>query len=416
MSKEIKVLITGAGFVNKGAEALLHTVLQQLNRRKPMCRFYAKVPPEQAQKAVDLGCSPVFNLGGKIEKMAGLLLPNLLDMNFLKAVIISPQAAIRIKQIMDFDVIIDVSGFSYSDVWGYQSSKYAAVTMDYYKNKGQEKRFVFMPQAWGPFKNPVVAKYARQLCEKADMIYARDRQSYDYLMHLVPESSGNIRIAPDIAFRFESADDAVGAEILKDFGINPRCKPIVGLVPNMRIYERMPDIGLENKYIQSMVLLGKFFLEQTDAVLILIPHEIRESNKHTNDDRFLCNIIKGALESKAKGRVVAMVNDYSAQQIKSVIGYLQLLVGSRYHSLVAALSVRIPVIALGWSHKYVELLKLVDLSDYVFDYGELEESALLQKTKNSWIKRLDNRHLLEKKLPQIEAGVDSVFDDLADMI
>jgi polysaccharide pyruvyl transferase WcaK-like protein len=416
MSKEAKILITGAGFVNKGAEALLQTVVQQLRRRRPLCRFYTKVPPEQAQKAVDSGCSPVFSTGGRTEKMATLFLSSLLDMGFFKAVMISPQAALRIKQVMDFDVIVDVSGFSYSDVWGHQSSKYAAVVLDYYKSKGQQKRFLFMPQAWGPFKDPLVAKYARQLCEKADAVYARDRQSYDYLMQLEPKSRESIRIAPDIAFRFESADPAVGAGILNDLGIGPRGRPIVGLVPNMRVYERMPNTGLENQYVQSLIVVGKYFLEETDCVLILIPHEVRQNDQNTHDDRFLCAMIKGVLDCKAKDRVAAMLDDYSAQQIKSVIGHLQLLVGSRYHSLVAALSVRIPVVALGWSHKYVELLQLVGMPNYVFDYGKLEESKLLQKTEKAWIERLENKQFLEKTLPQIEGSVDAVFDDLAEMI
>ena len=43
--------------------------------------------------------------------------------------------------------------------------------------------------------------------------------------------------------------------------------------------------------------------------------------------------------------------------MKKIIGGSLLLVGSRYHSIVAALSQCVPCVGLGWSHKYDTLFQ-----------------------------------------------------------
>lgn len=47
-------------------------------------------------------------------------------------------------------------------------------------------------------------------------------------------------------------------------------------------------------------------------------------------------------------------------QLKGVLGTARPVVGSRFHALVGALSQGVPVLAIGWSHKYDELLRQFD--------------------------------------------------------
>src|SRR5690606_14730126 len=50
-----------------------------------------------------------------------------------------------------------------------------------------------------------------------------------------------------------------------------------------------------------------------------------------------------------------------------IIGDSYLIVGSRFHALVSALSQNIPSIALGWSHKYKTLFSEFEVSDFSFE-------------------------------------------------
>ena len=64
-------------------------------------------------------------------------------------------------------------------------------------------------------------------------------------------------------------------------------------------------------------------------------------------------------------------------KLKSVLSDYLFVVGSRYHALVAALSNSTPVIALGWSHKYDELLADFEVSEFIIN----EELPKLQMKK-----------------------------------
>jgi len=408
------ILIRGAGFVNKGAEAMLRTVEQQLGQRIGNACFCMMVPQRRAEQVRAAGFFPIFTKGGKFRKLSSLITVALCDRRILKVALVSPQAALQIKDLKDISAVVDISGFSYSDVWGYESSKFASVLLEYFHTRA--KPYFFMPQAWGPFNQPLVARYIKSFCPKANVIYARDQQSYDYLTATLGALSAEIRMAPDIAFRFKAAQSQVGCSLLSKLGVDVGGRAIVGLAPNMRVYERVIESGSENAYLKVMIDIAEYCIEELGAAVVLIPHEIASSGGNDVDDRFLCNAVEAAVESRGKKPIAAMVEDYSAEVIKSVIGHLDLLVGSRYHSLVAALSSRVPAVALGWSHKYVELMRLVALEDYVVDYPKLNKTIVLEKVSDAWAKRKAHKAFLKSCLPAIESEVDAVFDYVAEEI
>jgi len=56
-----------------------------------------------------------------------------------------------------------------------------------------------------------------------------------------------------------------------------------------------------------------------------------------------------------------------AREIKNCIKYSYVPVTARFHGLVSALSTGTPVMAVGWSHKYKELLRDFDAEHLVFN-------------------------------------------------
>ena len=56
-----------------------------------------------------------------------------------------------------------------------------------------------------------------------------------------------------------------------------------------------------------------------------------------------------------------------ALALKKTVAGSRLLVGSRYHSLVAALASGVPVLCMGWAHKYAMLLADFDCEELVLD-------------------------------------------------
>jgi polysaccharide pyruvyl transferase WcaK-like protein len=151
------------------------------------------------------------------------------------------------------------------------------------------------------------------------------------------------------------------------------------------------------------------------ATVLLIPHEIKaqQTINELNDDRLLIMKVAAVLGSK---RVVAMTGNYTAPQVKSIISHLDLLIGSRFHALVGALSSHVPVVALGWSHKYVELLRDVGLEDFCTGHDELDWDQVRQKMMQVWTERDALSVKLRNCVPVIQGKIDDTFDQVAEVL
>ena len=49
---------------------------------------------------------------------------------------------------------------------------------------------------------------------------------------------------------------------------------------------------------------------------------------------------------------------------------------SRFHAMVGTLAIGVPVAVVGWSHKYLEVMKQFGLEEFVFDYSAHDPEAL----------------------------------------
>ena len=116
-------------------------------------------------------------------------------------------------------------------------------------------------------------------------------------------------------------------------------------------------------------------------------------------------------------RIGILNEDESAANVKAVIGKSDFLVASRYHSLVAALSMRTPVGVIGWSHKYDELMQDIGLSDYITEVKSNDSSeSVLETIKRTYSDRDIIKTKIEEAMPQIEKGINEVFDKTVEVL
>jgi colanic acid/amylovoran biosynthesis protein len=92
-------------------------------------------------------------------------------------------------------------------------------------------------------------------------------------------------------------------------------------------------------------------------------------------------------------REISIVKETHPLRIKGIIGESELVISSRYHGLVSALSQGVPALGTGWSHKYQTLF-----DDYGFPEGLLDVSMsaeeiyrnidmLVEPDKNAMLKK-----------------------------
>src|SRR5690554_6829220 len=186
MSTTKHVLIIGANFSNKGAEAMMKTVKQQLERNfgevscYMVCRQYERelairdgfIPVYQKQPAAIVSKIRSFEYRAK-RKVYKLIHGRNKPWYF-------PFPFVEIRKIMGrLDAVIDVSGFAYADSWGKPMIDETTKLVERCKRAGV--MFYFLPQAWGSFDNAGVATAVHRMLAAADGYFTRDEVSRSHI-------------------------------------------------------------------------------------------------------------------------------------------------------------------------------------------------------------------------------------------
>lgn len=359
MTQTLTIEVQGIGFPNKGAELMLLAICDKIQSRYPNSRIclqpnlpyvYRKnYPVYQIGKVIRFG----FDFGyflrfipKKLRSMFGIVMPS------------------------EIDAILDASGFAYGDQWGAHRSR-VKLAFDIKKFKQEkDRKVILLPQAFGPFSNQTLRKYMREIINHADLIFARDEHSYTYLRDI--DDVDKIKLKPDFTNQFQTLSRQF--DYLKEY---PVC-----FIPNAKMLE-MKSSNKPDVYVQFMAKLVKCAHESGHSPYLLI-HE-------GQGDAALANKIKTLV-----GIDLPIVQPSNAEQVKQAIGASKLVVSSRFHGLVSALSQKIPVIATGWSHKYQALLNDYGVADCIFD-----ESSDLEIAKEKMLSLLDSKQEYDRVIKMI---------------
>ncbi len=398
------IYLNGAGFENKGAEAMAYTAAAELGRRIPGARFHVKAPGGDAALPAGAGFLPVSGRRrAKAADLAALCRAVVRHPSLALLFLRQRRRALFLERLGRLDACVDISGFALGDAWGAGSARRCAVLFRYLKSCG--RRCVFLPQAWGPFTDRGVARGAVRTIACADLAFARDRRSFEYLTSIPGIARRKIRRACDIAFLFRDAGAEAGARILAGRGI---AGPIVGIVPNMRVYERSEGTERANVYIRLLADVARFVRTRLTAVPLLLPHEVRPGDGAACDDRFLCRAIQEC--AGGPDAAPALTDVATAAELKAIIGRCDMLVASRYHSIIAALSHRVVPVALGWSHKYAELLQDAGIAHLAFDIGRAAAADVLACVREAYERRTELGRTIDANVRGMERSAEDALD------
>ena len=404
--KRIDILIVGGNYIGKGAEAMMLVTRDQIKKKLPNARFWVK--PGNLKDAEKFK-SDGFNLIYKKSTIRFLT-----AINILTGFLFSPfknkkpnmKSEMRLSNAFRAtDAMVDISGFASSDKFGPGSARgrwMLATLASFSGNK-----IIYLPQSWGPFQNKKNRRYTRWMLKKASLVFARERISYQHLIETNCVKPDQVFVSKDIAFLFQVENcEKIAGEAMTNIGLKEPSRPYVTITPNMQIYRRMEGEDTKNHYIQIVFGIIQHFLNNTNLNIVLIPHE---ASYHRRNDMELCALLKDM--AKTPDRIGILKEGESAASVKAVIGCSEFLLASRYHSLVAALSMRKPVGVIGWAHKYDELMEDVGLSDYVVDPTKNQQKIPPEKVI---IKAYEEREMIiekiKKTVPKIEQNIDDVFD------
>jgi colanic acid/amylovoran biosynthesis protein len=352
------VEIKGVQFVNKGAELMLHAILEQLKDHLPNARVAIPVTELSPYECrAKLGALQKFSL------RFGWLELNWISY-FFPAFIKRLSLKFGIVYESDIDVVLDASGFAYGDQW--TDTAIARMAKEVSRYKKNKAKYIFLPQAFGPFTKKYPKAMLNKHLHNAELIIAREEDSLRFLKEAVPALTG-LKVSPDFTNLVKGV-----------FPENNLVKGGVIIIPNSNMVSaRNTNSGWLNKYEDILVGLGESIHKRGIKVFIL--------NHEGRNDQKICQVLSARLGG------VTIINEKDPLIVKGLLGSAEAVISSRFHGCVSALSQGTPCLGTSWSHKYERLYEDYGVCDWILtgdncSLDELIESLLTDESARVRIK------------------------------
>lgn len=342
----MKIQIDGTGTLNKGAELMLYSLLEQIEIKHP-------------ESIVIFNSTTIGK--AKIETSLNLIKPiRLRYTSFIRTFFnkfrIPSTYFSSTYPTSNIDVVFDASGFKFGDQWNH-SEKYYKEIEQYYKTlQANGTKIILFPQAFGPFEKSSNKRLIEIFNNYVDIIFARELTSKTSLIN-AGVNSEKVFQYPDFTILVKGVYP-VNYEDLKG---------AVCIIPN-------------NKMITHTEYSKEQYLKFYDIVIsqLIETNKVYLLNHEGEDDLKLCEEISSRFNFE-----IPIVDKLNAKEIKGIIKESKLVISSRFHGVANALSQAVPCISTSWSHKYELLMK---------DYG-VEEYVLKIDSKPKSIREMINKTL-----------------------
>lgn len=406
-------IIAATAYGNRGAEAMLETVVGRLMSEDPRLQFHVfSYYPDDDRRLIS---APHVQLHSSTPlALVAWLLPwsmvfGVLRLLFGRSVFAFAPASIR--ALGRSTALVDLAGVAFID--------------------GREKFLPFniltllpawllgtpvvkMPQAVGPFERPVNRLAARLFLPRCRMVWARGGRTREHL-----EQAGfprlRFRQGDDIAFnyRVEYALTREGEAPLKDafeqLAVVRRhdgVRGVIGVCPSSVVAVQARKRGESYESVLVDVVAD---LSRSGFLVVLFPNATRALDgeaERNNDLPLIRRVLAGCDALQLPLAPVAFAFDVNAAGIKRIIGELDVALVSRFHAMVGALSLGVPSAVLGWSHKYAEVMARFGQETRVMDYKQLSATELRERVVDVFEHRELIRQQILAALPEVQANAD----------
>jgi polysaccharide pyruvyl transferase WcaK-like protein len=371
-----KILLIGASLSgNFGGPSLLSSTVKVLNKFIPRAKFTLLSP-------VSADC--------KLGKTYGIKVVSHTQKNGIPWFLL--RAVSDLNEYKYADIIIDI--------WGIGLGEGPKLLL---ASKLLNKPVIKYTADMGPFKAKRDRLISKIYLNNIDLIFARSETTKKHLLELGVTTP--IYLCPDTAFILEPTSSKTRETLSKE----RLKKRIVAGISTSHITERKGHY--KNEYVIAMAKTADYLIQRLDALVVLVPNEMFPKKF---DDLDVAKRIFRKINDKTK--VILLEGEYSASQLKGIIGEFDLLVGARYHSIVAAISMCVPTLAVSWHHKYHEVMKLMSQEEYVCDIKSLNFAELQEKIDRLRENREKIKAELASRMPFIMESVFSGGKMIKDML
>lgn len=372
----MKILLSGANFVNKGAEAMLFIAANECFNRCTGVECIVQLPEgftivhtmdevyklSIAASRIKEGKTSKSSFSHKVRKIKTL-----------------------INAAKEADIMLDMSGYELSSKLGaYPSLRFL---FKIYLCKIFKTQVYLMPQSFGPFDyqgiwSLIMPVVIRACLKYPQICFAREKEGVEFIKRIAPLS--NLELSDDLVLQNKNIEKIKNQYYSMDF---PIADNSVGVIPNRRLIEQVS----ENVTMACFCAAVEQIRKRGRTVYII---------SHAEDDKSLCDKIKQNFCNDSG--VIVVPKTLSSFEFQKLAAKFQYVVASRFHSIVHSYKEGTPAVALGWAVKYKELLGKFDQQDYL-----VEVKSGAEKEIRKAICKLDDscgnqRNKIKRRLLEIQ--------------
>jgi polysaccharide pyruvyl transferase WcaK-like protein len=370
---------------------MLYAVLDELRDPKVQSKFdLISIYPRKDQKQnhipdLEIVPAPPWLLVGVYLPLSLLLWP--LSRHSVGGRLLSILPVFR--SLLASSVVVDLSGIAFSDNRGLPLLAYNLACCLPAILFG--KKVAKLSQAFGPFRRKLNGWCASWVLQRCHVLVARGKQSGDHLATLGIE---DYSVLPDTAFSMRVNSEAY-SEADRIFALAGMDRPRVVLSPSEVVarYCEKRDIDYHAEvagFISDVVSRG--------YSVGLLPHSTVKTGRK-NNDLMVCRAILAHLSPET--RIAYHSEDYDARTLRAIIGKADFFVGSRFHSMISALSSGVPPLVIGWGHKYREVMEMFGLENWVLDWKAVSRQKLSEFFSLLEMEATEVRSHIQHNLPRV---------------
>jgi polysaccharide pyruvyl transferase WcaK-like protein len=212
----------------------------------------------------------------------------------------------------------------------------------------------------------------------------------------INEKTGKLIMGADTAFLLPEVEN------FQDKNASP--SKSIAIVPSRVIADKLPD------YTEQLVGIAKS-LHASGWGIEVIVHSWRE-----NDHQIRNNDIPVAREIVQRLQIEGIpvqLTGYGLDsgQIRSAIGRNTVVLTSRFHGMIAALSEARPVVVVGWSHKYAEVLHDFGMEDQCIPYDSFTVAGTIAKIEYCGEQAEQFVARIRERLPAVQRAAEAQFTE-----
>lgn len=224
------------------------------------------------------------------------------------------------------------------------------------------KTTVLYAQSVGPFHNRFEERLVTFVLRRMSLVMLREDTSVALLGRL--GVSNNVVRAIDSGFLLESRQKV---NLRKMYEI-PKSRLIIGVTVRAWL-----DDEAQAVYEAAVAKALDTIIETHDVHVVFIPQVTAAKG---DDDRLVSKRVRDRMNNVAHVTLIAETPDHHT--IKSLYDNLDVLLGTRFHSVIFSLTSHVPVLAIEYEHKTSGIMRDLDLQHWVIKIEDVTAENLTE--------------------------------------